>query len=58
MKKKQNYFSKKKSFDLIIHLAAFSGVKEFNKNVKKSFNNNVLATKNLVKFAFQKKILN
>ena len=27
----------------------------FNKNVQKSFNNNVLATKNLVKFAFRKK---
>ena len=47
-------FFKKKNFDLIIHLAAFSGVKEFNKNTLKSFNNNVLATKNLVKFAFKK----
>ena len=53
--KKTKLFFKKKSFDLIIHLAAFSGVKEFNKNVEKSFNNNVLATKNLVKFAFRKK---
>ena len=47
-------FFKNKNFDLIIHLAAFSGIQEFNKNVLKSFNNNVLATKNLVRFAFQK----
>ena len=47
-------FFKHRNFDLIIHLAAFSGVQEFNKNVLKSFNNNVLATKNLVQFAFQK----
>ena len=53
--RKAKLFFKRKSFDLIMHLAAFSGVKEFNKNVKKSFNNNVLATKNLVKFAFQNK---
>lgn len=52
-KKVKNFFISK-NFDLIIHLAAFSGVKEFNKNVQKSFNNNVLATKNLVKFAFKK----
>ena len=49
----KNFF-KNKSFDLIIHLAAFSGVEEFNKNVIKSFNNNVLSTKNLVRFAFEK----
>ena len=48
-------FFKKKNFDLIIHLAAFSGVKEFNKNTLKSFNNNVLATKNLVHFGFKNK---
>ena len=48
-------FFKNKNFDLIIHLAAFSGIQEFNKNVLKSFNNNVLATKNLVRFAFQKR---
>ena len=47
-------FFKNKNFDLIIHLAAFSGVEEFNKNVLKSFNNNILATKNLVRFGFQK----
>jgi len=47
-------FFKNKSFDLIVHLAAFSGVKEFNKNVLKSFNNNVLSTKNLIKFGFKK----
>ena len=47
-------FFKNKNFDLIIHLAAFSGVQEFNKNVIKSFNNNVLSTKNLVRFAFEK----
>ena len=47
-------FFKNKNFDLIIHLAAFSGIREFNKNVLKSFNNNVLATKNLVRFAFHK----
>jgi UDP-glucose 4-epimerase len=52
--KKTKVFFKKKNFDLIIHLAAFSGVQEFNKDVLKSFNNNVLATKNLVRFAFKK----
>ena len=51
---KAKSFFKYKNFDLIIHLAAFSGIQEFNKNVLKSFNNNVLATKNLVQFAFQK----
>tara|TARA_B100000029_G_scaffold395983_1_gene393914 strand:- start:317 stop:1279 length:963 start_codon:yes stop_codon:yes gene_type:complete len=50
---KVRHFFKNKKFDLIIHLAAFSGVKEFDKNVLKSFNNNVLATKNLVRFAFK-----
>ena len=50
--KKVKTFFKKKNFDLIIHLAAFSGVKEFNKNVLKSFNNNVLATKNIIHFGF------
>ena len=52
---KAKLFFKNRNFDLIIHLAAWSGVQEFNKNVLKSFNNNVLATKNLVRFAFQKK---
>ena len=52
---KAKFFFKNRNFDLIIHLAALSGVQEFNKNVLKSFNNNVLATKNLVRFAFQKK---
>ena len=51
---KVKLFFKKKNFDLIIHLAAFSGVKEFNKNVLKSFNNNVLATKNIIQFGFKK----
>jgi len=51
--KVKNFF-KKRNFDLIIHLAAFSGVKEFNKNVSKSFKNNVLSTKNLLRFAFKK----
>ena len=51
---KAKSFFKHRNFDLIIHLAAFSGIQEFNKNVLKSFNNNVLATKNLVQFAFQK----
>ena len=55
IKNKVKKFFKNKNFDLIIHLAAFSGVQEFNKNVLKSFNNNVLSTKNLVNFAFQKK---
>jgi UDP-glucose 4-epimerase len=50
---KVKFFFKNKNFDLIIHLAAFSGVQEFNKNVLKSFNNNVLSTKNLVRFGFQ-----
>lgn len=54
MENKAKSFFKNNNFDLIIHLAAFSGVREFNKNVLKSFNNNVLATKNLVRFAFQK----
>jgi UDP-glucose 4-epimerase len=52
--KKVKYFFKNKNFDLIIHLAAFSGVKEFNKNVKKSFNNNVLSTKNIILHGFKK----
>ena len=52
--KKTKIFFYKKKFDLIIHLAAFSGVQEFNRNILKSFNNNVLATKNLVRFAFIK----
>ena len=51
--KKVRQFFEKNSFDLIIHLAAFSGVKEFNKNVMRSFNNNVLATKNLVLYGFK-----
>jgi UDP-glucose 4-epimerase len=49
----KNFF-KKKNFDLIIHLAAFSGVHEFNKNLLKSFNNNIVATRNLVNFGFKK----
>ena len=49
--KVKNFF-RKKNFDLIIHLAAFSGVQDFNKNVLKSFNNNVLSTKNLIRHAF------
>ena len=52
--KKVKKFFENKSFDLIIHLAAFSGVQEFKKNVVKSFNNNVLSTKNLLRFGFQK----
>ena len=54
-KEKVKKFFKNKNFDLIIHLAAFSGVNEFNRNLLKSFNNNVLATKNLVEFGFNKK---
>ena len=46
-------FFKNKNFDLIIHLAAFSGVKEFNKDVKKSFNNNILSTRNIIRFGFK-----
>ena len=53
-KKQVKAFFKNKDFDLIIHLAAFSGVQEFNKNVLKSFNNNILSTKNLVRFGFEK----
>ena len=53
-KKKMDSFFKKKNFDLIIHLAAFSGVHEFNKNLLKSFNNNIVATRNLVNFGFKK----
>ena len=55
VEKEAKYYFKNKNFDLIIHLAAYSGVKEFNKNILESFNNNVLATKNLVQFAFKKK---
>ena len=51
--KVKSYF-KNKNFDMIIHLAAFSDVKEFNKNILKSFNNNVLAAKNLISFGFEK----
>ena len=51
-RKVKNFF-KKRNFDLIIHLAAFSGVQEFKKNVLKSFNNNVLSTKNLVNYGFK-----
>ena len=54
-KEKVKTFFKKKKFSLIIHLAAFSGVQEFNKNILKSFNNNILATKNLVSFGFKGK---
>ena len=53
--KKVKSFFKNRNFDLIIHLAAFAGVQEFNKNVLKSFNNNVLATKNLVSFGLKKR---
>ena len=55
IEKKTKFFFKNKNFDLIIHLAAFSGVQEFNKNIQKSFNNNILATKNLVRFGFNNK---
>ena len=41
-KKVKNFF-KKKNFDVIIHLAAYSGVEEFNKNVLKCFNNNIIS---------------
>tara|TARA_Y100000590_G_C15720841_1_gene1013488 strand:- start:1123 stop:2082 length:960 start_codon:yes stop_codon:yes gene_type:complete len=52
---KVRHFFKRKNFDLIIHLAAFSGVREFNRNILKSFNNNVLATRNLLRFGFKNK---
>ena len=52
--KKVKKFFENKSFDLIIHLPALSGVLELKKNVVKSFNNNVLSTKNLLRFGFQK----
>ena len=54
-KEKIKNFFKNKNFDLIIHLAAFSGVKEFNKNVSGSFRNNVIATKNLLDYGFENK---
>ncbi len=50
--KTKNFF-KNKNFDLIIHLAAFSGIQKFQENVLKSFNNNVLSTRNLVQYAFK-----
>ena len=53
--KKVKAFFEKNDFDLIIHLAAFSGVQEFNKDVLSSFNNNILATINLINFGFKKK---
>ena len=46
-------FFKRKKFDLIIHLAAISGVQEFNKNILKNFNNNILTTKNLMRYGFK-----
>lgn len=52
---KAKVFFKNRNFDLIIHLAAFSSVQEFNKNILKSFNNNILATRNLIRFGFNKK---
>jgi len=52
-KKVKNFFENK-DFDLIIHLAAFSGVQEFKKNIKKSYNNNVMSTKNLIRYGFKK----
>ena len=52
-KKVKNFF-KKKNFDVIIHLAAYSGVEEFNKNVLKCFNNNIISTKNLINYGFLK----
>ena len=50
----KNFF-KNKNFDIIIHLAAYSGVQEFNKNILKCFNNNIMATKNLIDYGFNKK---
>ena len=47
--KKVKKFFEIRNFDLIVHLAAFSGVQEFNKNVLKSFRNNVMSTQNLTK---------
>ena len=54
-KDRTKIFFRNKSFDLIIHLAAFSGVEQFNKDILKSFNNNILATRNLVNFGFRNK---
>tara|TARA_Y100000590_G_scaffold390734_1_gene466782 strand:+ start:2356 stop:3312 length:957 start_codon:yes stop_codon:yes gene_type:complete len=54
-KDRTKIFFRDKSFDLIIHLAAFSGVEQFNKDILKSFNNNILATRNLVNFGFRNK---
>ena len=45
IEKKTKSFFKHRNFDLIIHLAALSGVQEFNKNVLKSFNNCSLSLK-------------
>ena len=36
-KKEVNNFFKKKNFDIIVHLAAYSGVQEFNNNILKCF---------------------
>ena len=54
-KKQVELFFKKRNFDIIIHLAAYSGVKEFNENVLKCFNNNVVSTKNLISYGFSTK---
>jgi len=48
-------FFKKRTFDLIVHLAAFSGLQEFKNSELKSLYNNVLSTKNLVQFGFKNK---
>jgi len=54
-KKQVKNFFKKRNFDIIVHLAAYSGVQEFNNNILKSFKNNVIATKNLIDYGFAKK---
>ena len=42
---KVKVFFKKRNFDLIIHLAALSGVREFNKNILKNF---IILERNLI----------
>ena len=54
-KKEVNNFFKKKNFDIIVHLAAYSGVQEFNNNILKCFKNNVISTQNLINYGFATK---
>ena len=47
-KNEVNYWVKKNQFDTIIHLAAIVPIDKFNKSKVKSFNTNLIGTKNIV----------